>query len=228
MGREFLRPGQQVRHHQSVPCPATTRGQDLRQNSARARDGAPDRASRASSTISGRPCRCSLHPPRCLPAVASPRLVMLVVAAFVGLALFVGYRGLIGPGSNTSLSKPTPRRTVTVSAPAVTVPASPAPQAAATAGGPIAILSATGFRPSRRPGREQLPGSPGLRRRPRDYLDVRALRHGSVRQPEEGRGAAPGPGPADVGPSGHHRPWQRTRRRHGLRRDRVQAFRVPP
>jgi len=72
---------------------------------------------------------------------------VLIVAVFVGLALFVGYHGLIGPGSSASLSKPTPRRTVTVSAPTVTVPASPAPQAAATAAGPIAILSATGFDP---------------------------------------------------------------------------------
>ena len=81
------------------------------------------------------------------PSRGQTRLVVLVVAAFVGLALVVGYRGLVGPGSTTSLSTPTPRRTVTVSAPTVTVPASPAPQAAATAAGPIAILSATGFDP---------------------------------------------------------------------------------
>jgi eukaryotic-like serine/threonine-protein kinase len=83
------------------------------------------------------------------PSRSQTRLVVLVVAAFVGLTFFVGYRGLIGPGSNTSLSKPTPTptRTVTMSAPTVTMPASPAPQAAATAAGPIAILSATGFDP---------------------------------------------------------------------------------
>ena len=81
------------------------------------------------------------------PSRGQTRLVVLVVAAFVGLALFVGYRGLIGPGSSTSLSKPTPSHTVTVSTPTVTAPASPAPQAAATAAGPIAILSATGFDP---------------------------------------------------------------------------------
>jgi hypothetical protein len=74
-------------------------------------------------------------------------MVMLIMAAFVVGALFVGYRGLLGPGSAPSPNKPTARRTVTVSAPAVTVPASPAPQAATTAGGPIAILSATGFDP---------------------------------------------------------------------------------
>jgi hypothetical protein len=72
---------------------------------------------------------------------------MVLVAAFVVAALFVGYRGLLGPSSDASQARSTPRRTVTVSAPAVTVPASPAPQAAATAGGPIAILSATGFDP---------------------------------------------------------------------------------
>ena len=42
------------------------------------------------------------------PSRGQTRLVVLVVAAFVGLALFVGYRGLIGPGSSTSLGKPTP------------------------------------------------------------------------------------------------------------------------
>jgi hypothetical protein len=72
---------------------------------------------------------------------------MVVMAAFVVAALFVGYRGLLGPSSDASQGRSTPRRTVTVKGPAVTVPASPAPQAAATAGGPIAILSATGFDP---------------------------------------------------------------------------------
>jgi hypothetical protein len=72
---------------------------------------------------------------------------MLVMAAFVAAALLVGYRGLVGTGTDAVQGKPTPRRTVIVSAPAVTVPASPAPQAATTAGGPIAILSATGFDP---------------------------------------------------------------------------------
>lgn len=81
------------------------------------------------------------------PSRGQSKMVMLIMAAFVVGALFVGYRGLLGPGSAPSPNKPTARRTVTVSAPAVTVPASPAPQAATTAGGPIAILSATGFDP---------------------------------------------------------------------------------
>jgi hypothetical protein len=81
------------------------------------------------------------------PSRGQSKAVMVVMAAFVVAALFVGYRGLMGPSSNASQGRSTPRRTVTVKGPAVTVPASPAPQAAATAGGPIAILSATGFDP---------------------------------------------------------------------------------
>jgi hypothetical protein len=81
------------------------------------------------------------------PSRGQSKVVIVVVAAFVVAALVVGYRGLQGPHSDASQGRPTPRRTVTVSGPAVTVPASPAPQAASTAGGPIAILSATGFDP---------------------------------------------------------------------------------
>jgi len=80
------------------------------------------------------------------PSRGQSKIVLLVVAAFVALALFFGYHGLFG-SSGMSLSIPTVRRTVTVSAPAVTVPASPAPQSGATGAGPIAILSATGFDP---------------------------------------------------------------------------------
>ena len=81
------------------------------------------------------------------PSRGQSKLVMLIMAGFVGLALYVGYHGLVGMGSSASLGKPTPRRTVIVKAPPVTVPASPAPQAASTAAGPIAIMSATGFDP---------------------------------------------------------------------------------
>ena len=80
------------------------------------------------------------------PSRSQSKMVIVVVAAFVALALFVGYRGLVGMGGD-SLGISTPKRTVTVTAPAVNVPASPAPQAAATAAGPIAILTATGFDP---------------------------------------------------------------------------------
>jgi hypothetical protein len=72
---------------------------------------------------------------------------VLIVATFVGLSLLVGYCGVRGPSNDTAQSKPTPRGTVTVSAPPVTVPASPGRQAGAAAAGPIAILSATGFDP---------------------------------------------------------------------------------
>ncbi len=80
------------------------------------------------------------------PSRGQSKIVMLIMAGFVALALWVGYHGLVGPSSASS-SKPTPRRTVVVTAPPVVVPASPAPQAATTAAGPIAILSATGFDP---------------------------------------------------------------------------------
>jgi hypothetical protein len=80
------------------------------------------------------------------PSSGQSKIVLFVVAAFVALALVLGYRGLFGP-SGPNLSAATARRTVVVTAPAVTVPASPAPQAGATAAGPIAILSATGFDP---------------------------------------------------------------------------------
>jgi hypothetical protein len=81
------------------------------------------------------------------PSRGQSKVVMLVMAVFVAAALFIGFRGLLGSTSDASSGQPAPRRTVTVSAPPVTVPASPAPQAATTAGGPIAILSATGFDP---------------------------------------------------------------------------------
>jgi hypothetical protein len=81
------------------------------------------------------------------PSQGQSKIVVAVVAAFVGLSLLVGYCGLSGMGSGSSASKPAPRRTVIVKASPVTVPASPAPQAATTAAGPIAILSATGFDP---------------------------------------------------------------------------------
>ena len=76
------------------------------------------------------------------PSRAQSKIVVLVVAAFVLIALFLGYRGLLGL-NGPSLSTPLG----TVSAPAVTAPASPAPQASTTTAGPIAILSATGFDP---------------------------------------------------------------------------------
>ena len=79
-----------------------------------------------------------------LPSRGQSKIVILVVAAFVAIALFFGYHGLFGA---SGMSTPTSRRTATVTAPAVTVPASPAPRAGASATGQIAILSATGFDP---------------------------------------------------------------------------------
>jgi hypothetical protein len=76
-----------------------------------------------------------------LPSRGQSKIVILVVAAFVAMALFFGYHGLFGA---SGMSIPTPRRTASVTAPAVTVPA---PRAGASATGLIAILSATGFDP---------------------------------------------------------------------------------
>lgn len=81
------------------------------------------------------------------PGRGQSTIVVLVVAAFVGLSLVVATCGLRGPEEDASVSRPSPRRTVTVSAPPVTVLSSPTPKAAPTAAAAIAILSATGFDP---------------------------------------------------------------------------------
>jgi hypothetical protein len=81
------------------------------------------------------------------PGRGQSKIVVLIVAAFVGLSLVVATCGLRGPDKGASLSKPAPRRTVIVTAPAVTVVASPKPKSAPTETAAIAILSATGFDP---------------------------------------------------------------------------------
>jgi eukaryotic-like serine/threonine-protein kinase len=81
------------------------------------------------------------------PGRGQSKIVVLVVAAFVGLSLVVATCGLRAPDKGASLSKPTPRRTVTVSAPAVTVVATPKSKSAPSAAAVVAILSATGFDP---------------------------------------------------------------------------------
>lgn len=79
------------------------------------------------------------------PTRGQSKIVILIVAAFVVLALFFGYKGLIGNLGDTSQSNPTPQPVAAV--PTGKTPASPAPRAATTAGGLIAISSATGFDP---------------------------------------------------------------------------------
>ncbi|MBC7561069.1 MAG: hypothetical protein H7270_17380 [Dermatophilaceae bacterium] len=81
------------------------------------------------------------------PGRGQSRIVVLVVAAFVGLSLVVATCGLRGPDKSASLSKPAPRRTVVVTAPAVTAVSSPKPTSAPTDADAVAILSATGFDP---------------------------------------------------------------------------------
>ena len=81
------------------------------------------------------------------PGRGQSKIVVLVVAAFVGLSLVVATCGLRAPDGGASLSKPAPRRTVVVTAPAVTVVASPRPKPSPTEAAAIAILSATGFDP---------------------------------------------------------------------------------
>jgi hypothetical protein len=74
-------------------------------------------------------------------------LVMLVIAAFVALALFFGFHGLVGSGTDVTARSSTPKSPVRAKVPPATVPTSPSPQQDATAAGPIAILSSTGFDP---------------------------------------------------------------------------------
>ncbi len=81
------------------------------------------------------------------PGRGQSMIVVLVVAAFVGLSLLVATCGLRGPDKGAGLSKPAPKRTVIVSAPAVTTTASPKPTSASTEAASVAILSATGFDP---------------------------------------------------------------------------------
>jgi hypothetical protein len=81
------------------------------------------------------------------PGRGQSKIVVVLVATFLGLSLLLATCGLRGPDKDVSASKPAPRRTVVVTAPPVTAPASPSPEAAPTAAEPIAILSATGFDP---------------------------------------------------------------------------------
>ena len=82
------------------------------------------------------------------PSRDQSKVVVIIVATFVTLALLVGYAGIQSIGSGVSPSSATPKRTVTVTAPQVTAgPSAPVTQAGPTAGQPIAILSATGFDP---------------------------------------------------------------------------------
>ena len=83
------------------------------------------------------------------PSRDQSKVVVVIVATFVALSLLVGYCGTRSLGNGLSLPGSTPKRTVTVSAPTVTVPAQGGTQAGPTAstGQPIAILSATGFDP---------------------------------------------------------------------------------
>ena len=76
------------------------------------------------------------------PSRGQSKVVVFIVAAFVAMALFLGYRGLLGL-NGPSLDRPQ----ATASAPVGQAPPSPAPQGGATAAGPVAILSATGFDP---------------------------------------------------------------------------------
>jgi hypothetical protein len=83
------------------------------------------------------------------PSRDQSKVVMMIVAAFVVLSLLVAYCGTRDMGG-LSLPDAAPRPTVTVIAPPVTVRPPPATQAGPTGpapGGPIAILSATGFDP---------------------------------------------------------------------------------
>jgi hypothetical protein len=77
------------------------------------------------------------------PSRHQSKVVVLLVATFVTLSLFVGYCGVRGPSTDVSTSK----TTAAVKAPPVTPASSPTPTNEPTTGAPIAILSATGFDP---------------------------------------------------------------------------------
>jgi len=82
------------------------------------------------------------------PSRGQSKIVVLVMAAFVAIAMFVGFRGLLAPGSGVGLNLSTAKPKVAASPPGVTTPPTSAPsQPVATVAGPIAILSATGFDP---------------------------------------------------------------------------------
>lgn len=79
------------------------------------------------------------------PTRGQSKIVMLVVAFFVVLALFLGFRGLFGSLGATSQNKAATGRAL--AGPTGKAPAAPAPPATTTSGGHIAIVSATGFDP---------------------------------------------------------------------------------
>ena len=81
------------------------------------------------------------------PSRDQSKLVLAIMAAFLVVAIAIGYVGVTKIGSNTNLdlgNTPTPKGTVKVTAPAVTVTPSPP---ADSGGETFAILSATGFDP---------------------------------------------------------------------------------
>ena len=80
------------------------------------------------------------------PSRDQSKVVVMIVAGFVALALVIAYFGTRGLGGSISLPGPTPRNTHTAVAPSVTATPTQEPTGA-VAGAPIAILSATGFDP---------------------------------------------------------------------------------
>jgi eukaryotic-like serine/threonine-protein kinase len=80
------------------------------------------------------------------PSRDQAKLVVMIVAGFVALALVIAYFGTRGLGGSISLPGPTPRNTHAAAAPSVTAAPTEEPTGPA-AGAPIAILSATGFDP---------------------------------------------------------------------------------
>jgi serine/threonine protein kinase len=81
------------------------------------------------------------------PGRGQSALVVLVVAAFVGVALFLGYRGLRGVTSGISDTTSQGKPTTTRSAPSAAPPGVSGPGTQAGADGAIAILSAAGYDP---------------------------------------------------------------------------------
>ncbi|HEY8821609.1 MAG TPA: hypothetical protein VIM49_06635, partial [Dermatophilaceae bacterium] len=80
------------------------------------------------------------------PSRDQSKLVVMIVAGFVALALVIAYFGTRGLGGSISLPGATPKNTHTAVAPPVTATPTQEPTGS-VAGAPIAILSATGFDP---------------------------------------------------------------------------------
>jgi eukaryotic-like serine/threonine-protein kinase len=81
------------------------------------------------------------------PSRNQPKLVVIIVATFLAVALVIAYFGTRGLGDGISVPNTTPKSRATAAAPPPSVAPTQGEPTAAADGQPIAILSATGFDP---------------------------------------------------------------------------------